>query len=86
MVKIVRCSGISGLKGVDKKDPTSKGLRKRLSKATSKLFNRKSTHGMPQKDAARQDDTVSESGKGTVAGIDNLGANIFATGIRFFQT
>ena len=73
VVKIVRCSGISLRKGQDKKDLSSKGLRKRLSKATSKLFNRKSFHA---KDAGHHEDSVTESGKGKGGGIDNLGANI----------
>ena len=63
-------------KGLDKKDPSSKGLRKRLSKATSKLFNRKSVHGIPQKDAGRQEESSPEVKKGNVGGIDNLGASV----------
>ena len=76
VVKIIRCSGISLRKGQDKKDPSSKGLRRRLSRATSKLFNRKSIHATHPKDAGHHEESISEPGKGKVGGIDNLGANI----------
>ena len=75
-MKIIRCSGISLRKGQDKKDPSSKGLRRRLSRATSKLFNRKSIHATHPKDAGHHEESISEPGKGKVGGIDNLGANI----------
>ncbi len=61
-------------KVVDKKDPSSKGIRKRLSRATQKLFNRKSLLGMPQKTTSKQadgHDCIDAS-----AGIVNLAANI----------
>jgi len=74
VVKIVRCSGISMRKGHDKKDLSSKGLRRRLSRATSKLFNRKSLQANHQKDAGHHEET--DGGKEKIAGIDNLGANI----------
>ena len=67
-------------RGVEKKDLPPKGLRKRLSKATSKLFNRKSGHGLTPKDAGHQEDSSSEGSKEKIGGIDNLGANVFALG------
>ncbi|XP_065065333.1 uncharacterized protein LOC135691407 [Rhopilema esculentum] len=73
VVRIIRCSGIATQKGLDKKDPTTKGLRKRLSRATSKLFNRKS---MIQKDGSRQSEGLLDSPRTKVEGIDNPGISI----------
>ena len=63
-------------KGQDKKDISSKGLRRRLSRATSKLFNRKSIHATNQKDAGHPEESILDPGKGKTGGIDNLGASI----------
>ena len=74
VVKIIRCSGMSSPKLLDKKEQASKGLRKRLSRATSKLFNRKSLVGMPQKES--KDGFTADDGKSRVAGIDNFGISL----------
>ena len=73
----------------DKKDPASKGLRKRLSRATHKLFNRKSQMGMPPKVSSKLEcnqDGVADATTGKIKGIDNFAVCIQdgEKGIGFF--
>eukprot|EP00794_Sanderia_malayensis_P018899 gene18899-20801_t len=72
LVRIQRCSGM--MKNQDKKDQPSKGIRKRLSRATHKLFNRRSTSGIPQKTSPKM--SSARDHVVTSAGIVNLAANI----------